>query len=100
MLQALHVVSEQMVLQPFEERADIFGVLQEPLWAENGSLRDSEQHSNDTRFARANSNNFTASLPYNQVHLRQFRTIVAERRRELDGGRYRMWQINQAASER
>jgi len=60
MLQALHVVSEQLVLQPFEERADILSVLKEPLSTKDGSLKDSKQQSNDTRFARANSNNLTA----------------------------------------
>jgi len=37
MLQALLVVSEQMALQLFEERADILGVLQEPLWTKDAA---------------------------------------------------------------
>jgi len=31
----LHDVSEEMVLQPFEERADILGELQEPVRTED-----------------------------------------------------------------
>jgi len=60
MLLALHVIREQMVLQPFQERADILGVLQEPLLTKVGSLSYSKQQSNDTRFARANLYNLTA----------------------------------------
>ena len=41
-LKVLHVISEQMVLQPFQQRADVLGVLQKPLRTEDGSLRDSK----------------------------------------------------------
>ena len=98
---AQHVFNKQMVLQPFQERAEVLGVLQEPLWIEYGSPRDSKLQSNDTVLAKANSNNLTAmTLLSNQVYLWQFRTVVAEHLRGLDGRRYRMRRIHQTASQR